>query len=244
MQGITRPARRDPTSPKYEEIDWDAGPAELRGMKIGLMMEGGCGNPVHPEIADAVQKAAELLEANGATIVPVAPVMTRDYLDGLGKAWTTRGLAIIQKLEPTARDRILPFIRDWAETGANITGAEAAAGFEQIFAIRRAANAALHGLDAIISPVNPDRSFAADMPTPNNDHTRPFEHIAFTVPWNMGEQPAASVHCGMTSTGIPIGLQIVGHRFEDLAVMRLSRTWEELRGPITDWPRFDKAQAE
>lgn len=240
MQTITRPDWRDATSLKHEDLNWDAGPAELRGMKIGLMMEGGCGTPVHPEIADAVQNAARMFEENGATVIPIAPVMTREMLDGLGMAWAARVWSMMLKLEPEARDRILPYIRDWASTGADIGGPETAAGFEQIFAIRRAANKALHGLDAIISPVNPDRSYPAELPAPTNDPLRTFEHIAFTVPWNMGEQPAASVHCGFTSTGIPIGLQIVGQRYDDLAVLRLARTWEEMRGPVTGWPRFDR----
>lgn len=240
MQTITRPDWRDATSLKHENIDWDTGPVELRGMKIGLMMEGGCGNPVHPEITEAVQNAARLFEGNGATVIPVAPVVTREMLDGLGMAWAARVWSMISKLEPGAQERILPYIRDWAATGADVSGPEVAAGFEQVFAMRRAANKALHGLDAIISPVNPDRSYPAELPSPTNDPQRNFEHIAFTVPWNMGEQPAASVHCGMTSTGIPIGLQIVGPRFEDLAVLRIARTWEEMRGPITDWPRFDR----
>lgn len=241
MQVITRPDWRDATSLKFEEIGWQAGPADLRGKKIGLMMEGGCGNTVHPEIAEAVQNAAKLFEENGATIIPVSPVLTREMLDGLDKAWRARVWSQMRNLDADARERVLPYIREWAEAGAHVGGPDVAAGFEQIFAMRRATNEALHGLDAILSPVNPDRSYSAELPSPTNDPARPFEHIAFTVPWNMGEQPAASIHCGMTSTGIPIGLQIVGHRFDDLGVLRLSRAWEEMRGPISDWPRFDRA---
>ena len=42
----------------------------------------------------------------------------------------------------------------------------------------------------------------------------------FTLPYNMSEQPAASVNCGYTASGLPIGLQIVGHRHDDLGVLQ------------------------
>ena len=57
----------------------------------------------------------------------------------------------------------------------------------------------------------------------------PMEHIAFTLPYNMSEQPAISIHCGHTEGGLPIGLQIIGRRHDDLGVLRLARAWEALR---------------
>ena len=48
-------------------------------------------------------------------------------------------------------------------------------------------------------------------------------HIGFTLPYNMSEQPAASVNCGYTRAGLPIGLQIAGARFDDLGVLRVAR---------------------
>jgi aspartyl-tRNA(Asn)/glutamyl-tRNA(Gln) amidotransferase subunit A len=71
---------------------------------------------------------------------------------------------------------------------------------------------------------------------PTNDPARPFEHIAFTLPYNMSEQPAASINCGYASDGLPIGLQIVGKRFDDLGVLQLSRAFEHLRPAQRDWP--------
>lgn len=113
-------------------------------------------------------------------------------------------------------------------------------GFEQSFVLRRATNQALHGLDFILSPVNSDRRYPMDHASPSNDPARPLEHICFTVPRNLGEQPVASIHCGMTTTGMTIGLQIIGHRFDDLGVMHLARRYEEWQAP-PHWPRFDEA---
>ena len=76
--------------------------------------------------------------------------------------------------------------------------------------------------------------------SPTNDPLRPLEHIAFTVPYNMSEQPAASIHCGFTQAGLPIGLQIAGKRFDDLGVLRVSRAYELLRGEQRAWPEPPK----
>jgi len=58
------------------------------------------------------------------------------------------------------------------------------------------------------------------------------------VPFNFSEQPAASINAGYTSGGLPIGLQIVGRRFDDLGVLRLARAFEGLRGEQRPWPTF------
>lgn len=53
--------------------------------------------------------------------------------------------------------------------------------------------------------------------------------IPFTYPFNLTGQPAASVPCGFTKNGLPIGLQIVGRRFDDVAVLRVSGAFEKAR---------------
>ena len=62
------------------------------------------------------------------------------------------------------------------------------------------------------------------------------EHIGFTVAFNMSGQPAVSVNAGYTSGGLPIGLQIIGHRFDDQGVLQLARAWEQLRPAQRPWP--------
>ena len=53
----------------------------------------------------------------------------------------------------------------------------------------------------------------------------------------MSEQPAASINCGYSRGGLPIGLQIAGHRFDDLGVLKVSRAFELIRGPQRPWPQ-------
>jgi len=90
----------------------------------------------------------------------------------------------------------------------------------------------------VLSPVSPVPTYAAEWAGPTNDPKRPLEHIAFTLPYNMSEQPAASINCGYTSTGLPIGLQIIGQRHDDLGVLQVARAYEQMRPPQRPWPTF------
>ena len=104
-------------------------------------------------------------------------------------------------------------------------------------AMREAAVAASRPYDVVLSPTSPIAAYAAELPSPTNDPERPFEHIAFTVAYNMSEQPAASIDCGRTAAGLPIGLQIVGRRHDDLGVLQAARAWEAMRPAPPTWPR-------
>ena len=237
MSILSRPDARDGMSLPPAELDWNIGPSTVRGLRIGLMLEIGAGMDVAPEVHAAVQAAARIFESQGATVVPVAPVLTRAMLDGLDKFWRARAWADIEPLPDERQTKILPYILRWAEVGAKISGADAVRGFGQTMAMRAAAATLFADVDAILSPTAPVAAFPAELASPIDDPDRPFEHIGFTVTWNMTEQPAVSINCGFTSDGLPIGLQIVGRRFDDVGVLRLAKAYEEWREPQRTWPK-------
>jgi aspartyl-tRNA(Asn)/glutamyl-tRNA(Gln) amidotransferase subunit A len=236
MATLTRPDWRDATSLLPEVLDWLDLDIDVKGMKIGLMLDAGVGLAVESEVQDAVIAAARLFERAGAEVVAVPPILTREMLDGLDRFWRARSWGDISALEEERRAMVLPYIRAWAEGGAHISGVEAIRGFNQTFEMRKACAKLFSGIDALLSPTNPIVSYPAEWASPTNDPARPFEHIAFTVPWNMSEQPAASINCGFSRSGMPIGLQIVGPRFGDLRVLKLSRAFEEWSSGLSSWP--------
>jgi aspartyl-tRNA(Asn)/glutamyl-tRNA(Gln) amidotransferase subunit A len=79
-------------------------------------------------------------------------------------------------------------------------------------------------------------NFPAEFAAPINDPLKPFEHIAYTVPWNMAENPAASINGGSSGRGFPIGVQIIGRRFDDLGVLGMAKAFEGFRGAQKPWP--------
>ena len=237
MATLARPDARDDTALPPADIGWDALAGEVRGLRIGLMRDAGCGLPVDPAVLAAVDGAAKVFADAGAEVVEVAPVLTRAMLDGLDQFWRARAWLEIGAMTKAERATVLPYIVAWAEGGATVSGVSALAGYDATVAMRGACGRLFDRVDAVLSPTIPVVSYPAEWASPLDDPARPFEHIAFTVPWNMGEQPALSLPCGVAPFGLPIGLQIVGPRFADLAVLRLGAFFEGARPAMPPWPR-------
>jgi Asp-tRNA(Asn)/Glu-tRNA(Gln) amidotransferase A subunit family amidase len=237
MRPLTQPDWRDTTSLPAHGIDWDDLHIELRGLRIGLQLEAGWGLPADAQTLAAVQAAARAFEAAGAIVEPLGPFSTRAMADGLDRFWRMRSYLDMSALPAERQARVLPYIRQWVATGATLTAAEVFHGYSQMAALRDAAVTACQPFDFVLSPVNPVSSYPADWASPINDPARPFEHIPFTLPYNMSEQPAASIDCGVTAGGQPIGLQIVGQRHDDIGVMRMARAWEQMRPTPRPWPQ-------
>jgi aspartyl-tRNA(Asn)/glutamyl-tRNA(Gln) amidotransferase subunit A len=242
MAILSLPDVRDYSSLKYEKLDWAVEPASLKGLRVGLMMEAGCGVMPTPDVRAAIEPAARDFEAAGAHIEPLKPFLTQEMLDGLDRFWRARALGDIRALTDERRSLVLPFIRDWAESAAGLCAVEALHGFNQIAEMRKAAIAATHEFDFILSPTAPMTAFPAEWASPSQDPLHPFPQVGFTVAFNMSEQPAASVNCGYDADGLPIGLQIIGRRFDDVGVLKIARAFEAMRAEeARPWPEPPKA---
>jgi aspartyl-tRNA(Asn)/glutamyl-tRNA(Gln) amidotransferase subunit A len=219
-----------------ESIDWMQLDRDLRGLRIGLLLDAGWGLAPDPEVTATVMAAARAFETAGAIVETLAPFVTREMVTGIDRFWRIRAWVDLQSLDADRQRRVLPFIHEWARGGADLSGAAVMKGYSQTLAMRAATVAACQPFDYVLSPVAPMPAFAAELPCPTNDVSRPFEHIAYTLAFNMSEQPAASINAGYTRTGLPIGMQIVGRRFDDLGVLQISRAWEQMRPVQRPWP--------
>lgn len=243
MQVLSQPDARDSMSLPAQSIAWnefdrsERGVERLRTLRIGLMLDAGCGLPVETQVRCAVERAAQLLQSAGARVDIMPPFMTQTMLDGMDHFWRMRSYRDLQALPAGRRELVLPYIRAWAESVASMSGADLFDASEQFHWTRVRTSAACSAFDYVISPVAPITAFAAELPSPTNDPLRPLEHIGFTVPFNMSEQPAASINCGYTASGLPIGLQIAGARFDDLGVLQIAQAFESIRDPQRPWPQ-------
>jgi aspartyl-tRNA(Asn)/glutamyl-tRNA(Gln) amidotransferase subunit A len=236
MSVMSRPDRRDGMSLPADNINWKALDKSLRKLRVGLMLDLGVGQPLEPDIREVVVKAAKAFESSGAVVTEVESVLTREMLDGLDNFWRARMWDDLSRLTPAERGKALPYICKWAEAGAKLSGLDVIRGFNATMAIRSAAARLFGELDYVISPVSPVVKFGAELASPLNDPDKPFEHIAYTVTWNMAENPAISINGGYDKEGFPIGVQIVGRRFDDLGVLAMAKAFEGLRGPQRPWP--------
>jgi aspartyl-tRNA(Asn)/glutamyl-tRNA(Gln) amidotransferase subunit A len=236
MAELARPDPRDPSSLPPQDIAWTQLDRDVRGLKIGLLLDAGWGLPVEPEVRAAVEAAARAFEAAGAIVEPLRPFVTHEMADGVDRFWRTRAWADISALPDERQAKVLPFIVAWARGGAGLSGEAVFHGYSQTLKMGAATVAATRAFDFALSPVAPMPAFAAELPCPTNDPARPFEHIAYTLHWNMSEQPAISLNAGYTASGLPIGLQIAGRRFDDLGVLQVARAWEVMRPGQRAWP--------
>jgi Asp-tRNA(Asn)/Glu-tRNA(Gln) amidotransferase A subunit family amidase len=236
MSVLAQPDARDTMSLPAQDIAWRALDLDVRGLKLGLWLDAGWGLPLDGAVRQGVEDAARRFEAAGAHIEPVAPFATRAVADGVNDFWRMRAWLEIQALPPERRGRVLPFIREWASAGERMNGEQVFRSYSAMGALRDAAVAATLRFDAVLSPVSPVLSFPAEWAMPTNDPARAMEHIAFTLPFSMSEQPAIALNAGYDASGFPIGLQIAARRHDDLAALRLARAWERLRGPQRPWP--------
>lgn len=236
MAVLSKPDHRDGMSLPVQDIDWMDLSGSPRGKRIGLLLDAGVGMPVEPEVKTAVEAMARFFAAEGAIVEPVQGVMSPPILQGLDTFFRVRSWADIEPLPETQRAKIHRYTLKWAEGGAKLSGVDAIRGFNQTMELRRLAALLFGKIDYLISPTAPIPAFAAERASPADDPEHPFEHICFTVPWNMTEQPAVSINAAFTKTGLPIGVQIIGRRFDDHGVLKLAKAWETARGPITNWP--------
>jgi aspartyl-tRNA(Asn)/glutamyl-tRNA(Gln) amidotransferase subunit A len=238
MATLSLPDDRDATRLPYERLPWTTLDADdsLRHLRIGLLLDAGWGLPVQPQTRTAIEDAARRFEAAGAIVEPMKPFSTREMIDGINGFWRMRSYLDIQALPAERREKVLPFIRQWVEAGSHYSAADVFRGYGQFAALRDAAVAACGKYDYVISPVSPVVAFDATWAMPTNDPLRAMEHIAFTLPFNMSEQPAISVPCAHDAAGLPIGLQIAGPRHDDLGVLRVARAFEQIRAPLLPWP--------
>jgi len=238
MAALARPDPRDYMSLPPERLDWRVKPAALRGLKLGLMLEAGCGEKPTKAVKRAIERAARELAAAGAIVEPLAPFLTQEMLDGLDRFWRMRLLVGLNALPAERREKVLPFVRAWAESARGLSGEAVFDGFSQMAAtMPEAAIAATLPYDFTLSPTAPITAYPAEMASPSGDPLNPFPHIGFTVAFNMSGQPAATINCGYDAEGLPIGLQIVGRRFDDVGVLSAAMAFEAMRAAETrPWP--------
>ncbi|TMQ08075.1 MAG: amidase [Deltaproteobacteria bacterium] len=236
---LSQPDPRDFMSLPFEDRDHVRGLDEIdvKQLKIGFLPDMKAGLAVDPEVRAAAQAAARALGDAGAVVEEIPSFLTPDMFDGMSRFFEARLHNDFMALTPERQQNVLPFIAEWCTwRAARFTGRDVMQAYNQVMAVREAAVFACEPFDYVISPVSPILPYEAELPAPGNDPHNALPHIAFTAPYNMSEQPAASINWTASTGGLPIGVQIIGRRFDDAGVLRLARLIEKLRPPQRAWP--------
>jgi aspartyl-tRNA(Asn)/glutamyl-tRNA(Gln) amidotransferase subunit A len=238
MSLLSRPDARDFMSLPYEAKDYaDLDGLKLKGLRIGYLPDMKVGFAPHLEVRLAAAAAAKALEGAGAGVEEMPSFLTEGLMDGMSRFFEARSYNDFAAMPPATQAKVLPFIAEWSTYRAkSFTGRDVMAAYGAYVAMREAAIKATLPYDFVISPTSPILPYEAELAAPGNDPHNAFPHICFTVAWNMSEQPAASLNWTFSKDALPIGIQVIGRRFDDLGVLRLSRALEQMRPKQLPWP--------
>ena len=230
LQAIAGADPQDPTAARRAVPDYVAALAEgVRGLRLGVDAAFITAQ-VDPAVSRAVFAAIEVLQAQGAEVVPVTvPPVDQPIADWI-TICSTEALAAHQATYPARADEYGPF-RQLLEQGATFSGCDYAQA--QIGRERFAAEfqTVFHVADVLVCPTMPMGAPVVDaegLPTvPSSVRSR------FTYPFNFSRNPTLSVPCGFDDDRMPVSLQLVGRHFDEATLCRLGHAFQQ----ETDWHR-------
>jgi aspartyl-tRNA(Asn)/glutamyl-tRNA(Gln) amidotransferase subunit A len=221
---------RDPTTVDYPVPDFSAGLHQgVKGARIGVA-RGFFFDDCDPEITTAVDAAIRVLEDQGARVEEIVLAdMDAAYAAGV----ITIGAEGAAYHAADLRDRPELF-SDELRAGFELGSFYKAADYVQAQRLRQHLIAQIGrdmaGFDAVVMPTAPVVATPIKGNPPEHAMLRPRN----TMPFNALGLPAISVPCGFTAAGLPIGLQIAGHPFDEATVLRVAAAYEA----ATDWRRI------
>lgn len=206
-------------------------PRGVRDLRFALSVDLGYYR-LDPEVAQIVRQAASALRGAGAFVDEVQLPWTRAINDAWGRYWGVFLAACFGDLIAEHRALLDPRVVELIERGF-ATGAVEFKRLEQVRTKQWQGLAAIfRDHDALICPTMARPAPSVDLSDADfdrTDHDGRYDGLDMTCPFNFVPQcPALSVPVGITSDGLPVGLQIVGRRFDDVSVLRIGATLEDL----------------
>ncbi|MFV0281277.1 MAG: amidase [Rhodoblastus sp.] len=236
---IGRPDSRDIGAWNTPCPDYTQGlEAGVRGLRIAWSPRLGGVDCVEPDVAAATAKAARVFEELGARVEEADPPLspTRAIADVL---WHT-GAAVAMKHVDAAQESLLdPGLLGEVKLGRAMSSSAYLEAFLARAAIAHAMARFHETYDLLLTPQMPTTAIPVGADVPAGGKFRHWiEWSPFTYPFNVTQQPAASVPCGFARDGLPIGLQIVGRMREDALVLQAARAYEQAHPfAMTDAPK-------
>ena len=227
---MSRPDARDWTSLPYDPRDYRVGLADgVRGLRVAFSPDLGYVKNVDPEVAAAVRVAAGAFAALGAHVDEIAPGFTNPE-EITTKLWFVGSLTLINNMTPEKMALTDPALRWQADEGRKVSTMEL-----QSLGLRRGELGSFmrqfhHRYDLLLTPGVAVPAFEAKAPDQWELALEAFlGWTPFSYPFNLTQQPAAVVPCGLTRSGLPVSLQIVGPMHGDALVLRAARAYESTR---------------
>lgn len=237
MSLMTKPDPRDwngaPVDPAFEK--WDDLAMPLKGLRIAYSPTFGYAK-VQPEVQASVEAAAQVFRSLGASVDLVEkpfkdPTLPMKVLFAAGIAHSVR------KLSATQRDLIDPGVQPMIAFGEGVDRTAFMEASEVSITLAREMRLFHEKYPLLLSPTVAVAPFAVGTLSPEGyDPEDWLSWSPFTYPFNMTGQPAMSIPCGLTSDGLPIGLQLVGVHYAEKMLLRAAYAFEQANPTPVGFP--------
>lgn len=216
----------------------EAGPAAygarlhegIKGKRVAYSPDLGLAR-VDPEVAALVKAAVDRFAGLGAIVEEVPTPWAAAGPDLIRLFWSAHLTRLKPRLDEW-RDRMDPGLVACIEASINVPVAEYQLARERKMAYVADIHRWFQDWDFLLTPAVSVAAFPADKLMPDHWPHHDWDWVSwaeFSYPFNMAWNPAASVPCGFTAEGLPVGLQIVGKRFDDLGVLQASAAFEAVQ---------------
>jgi Asp-tRNA(Asn)/Glu-tRNA(Gln) amidotransferase A subunit family amidase len=222
---ISRPDKRDFTALKPEKQSYlsrlEQTPSSI---KIRLITNLGFGIAPDDEVVHAVRRAAKMFEKAGASIEEISePIFDPHAADCAERFYRARTYTELNAA-PADRQPRTSLMYDWTRATQRESAEDLFKAINEMTSLRERTLRLSDDVDFLLLPSTPTTAFAAELPAPPGKGI--FDPWCNTFLFNLTEQPGISLNCGLSSEGLPIGLQIIGKRYDDLGVLRMGRLFE------------------
>ncbi len=230
MNVISKPDARDWTSLQAHNTDFSAQLYDgIKGWKIAYSPTLGYVKNIDPQVREAVDAAVKALQDLGAHIEQIDPGFESPF-DITSGLWFAGAASLWNGLTPDQRLMTDPDFAAQAQLGLSLSMLQ----IQQLHMRRGALGSHMRqfmqGYDLLVTPTVPAPAFETRKPGTVKFNANEFiDRVPYSYPFNLTQQPAATINCGFTSTGLPIGLQFVGRMFDDASVLRAARAYEQVR---------------
>jgi aspartyl-tRNA(Asn)/glutamyl-tRNA(Gln) amidotransferase subunit A len=225
---LAQPDARDWHALPYEPCDWRMGLEQgIRDLRIAWSPDLGYAK-VDPEVAALVKASLKVFEDLGAKVEEKHPGFENP--EPIFRAHWFSGAAFLLKSIKQKKELIDPGFLEVAALGEKITADDLLEAQQKRGALGVHMNLFHREYDLLVTPTLAVPAFDAGLEFPQTSSGKRWtDWTPFTYPFNLTQQPAASIPCGFTKSGLPVGLQIVGPRYADALVLRAARAFESVR---------------
>ncbi|KAB1142700.1 amidase [Streptomyces luteolifulvus] len=199
----------------------------VRGLRFAYSPSLGGQVAVRPAVAAAVRRAVERLASLGAYVEEADPDFA-EPVDAFHTLWFSGAARVVQHLGPHQRELLDPGLREICGLGARLSALDYLAAVDVRMELGRRMGHFHESHDLLVTPTLPITAFEAGAEVPKGSaHRRWTGWTPFTYPFNLTQQPAATVPVGADGDGLPVGLQIVAARHRDDLVLRAAHALYE-----------------